>query len=117
MAVPKNLFNIFFPLVLRLNLLLKHHLAILVLIDGVDYWVKKPNFRKGSYPGHVRETTDKEFVGDGWSVLEGENGNFYFEFVSGAMQGKNKKREISKRDYELARAGKINFDELCRKYE
>lgn len=77
----------------------------------MKYYTAKP----GKYPDKENQNTDDEFFGTGWSVKR-ENDHFFFCYVSGSLQGEFKKVEIAKEDFEMAKAGKITFDQLCIKY-
>jgi len=68
-----------------------------------------------SYPKNTPPSSENEFFGSGWSVKR-ENGKFYFSYLSGQLQGKISKVEISESDFEEAKKGRIEFDEMCRKY-
>lgn len=70
--------------------------------------------KPGSYPEKPKNS-ENEFFGNGWSVKR-ENEKFYFNFISGSLQGEFKSIEIAEEDYNSARAGEISFDEICAKY-
>jgi len=68
----------------------------------------------GKYPEKPKNT-ENEYFGIGWSVKK-ETEKYYFQFISGTIQGDQKSVEITEDDYLMARAEKISFDELCVKY-
>ncbi len=63
----------------------------------------------------IKSSTKEEFIGNGWSVKK-ENEKYYFEYISGQLQGKENKIEISKIDFQKAKKGHVTFDEMCRIY-
>jgi hypothetical protein len=68
-----------------------------------------------TFPEDTPSSSDDEFFGSGWSVKR-EGGRFYFSYLSGQLQGKSCKIEISESDFEGAKQGGLQFDEMCRKY-
>lgn len=69
---------------------------------------------EGKYPEKPKNTENKYF-GVGWSVMK-EADKYYFQFISGSIQGDQKSVEITEEDCLLGRTEKISFDELCVKY-
>ena len=71
--------------------------------------------KKGIYPNTKNEASRNDYYFDGWSVHLKED-NYFLRYISGALQGELKAHEINKEDFDLAKEGKINLDELCTKY-
>lgn len=77
----------------------------------MKYYTTKP----GEYPKRNKENTEDEFFSEGWSVKrEGEN--YSLTYISGSLQGNLKTIQISKEDFESAKIGELNLDQLCAKY-
>ena len=77
------------------------------------YYKIKP----GEYSNKKLINSNEEWYGKGWSVKESEDHKFYFEYISGALQGKLKIIEIKEEDFLLAKKEKLSFEEMCAKYK
>ncbi|MGL4599361.1 MAG: hypothetical protein ACRCYO_17695 [Bacteroidia bacterium] len=69
----------------------------------------------GHYSDGKSENSNDEFIGNGWSIRKLDNA-YYFEYLSGAMQGELKTIEITSDDNQKLRDGKIGLDDICIKY-
>lgn len=73
------------------------------------------NKRNRTYPKTQNQPSDTDYYFDGWNVHLKDN-KYFIRYISGALQGELKTHEINKEDFDLAKEGKINLDELCTKY-
>lgn len=78
----------------------------------MEYYTKK----QGKYPEKENRNTNDDYYGNGWSVKRDGN-NYVLSYVSGALQGEYKSISINREDFEAAKAGQIDLDQLCRKYK
>ena len=67
--------------------------------------------KPGKYSNKKNISTEDEFFGDSWSVLK-TGDKYYFEYISGELQGKLKKVEISKESFDEVRVGNFSFEEV-----
>ncbi len=71
--------------------------------------------KPGQYPDVNLVNTENQFFGAGWDVKKEDN-KFYLSYVSGAIEGKAKRIEIMKEDYDSAKRGELDLDGFCAKY-
>ncbi|MEO6904690.1 MAG: hypothetical protein ABI315_16300 [Bacteroidia bacterium] len=76
----------------------------------MKYYTTKP----GQYPDE-NKNNQNEFFGNGWSIKK-ENDKFILNYISGSLQGDLKTIEISEDDFNAAKKGETNLDNLCIKY-
>lgn len=67
------------------------------------------------YPKVINNNSDDIFIGNGWDVTK-KNGKYFFYFISGQLEGREKSVEINKDDFNAIKNGEITFDDMCRKY-
>lgn len=73
------------------------------------------NEKPFSYPENEPRSTENEFFGFGWSVKK-INDKCFLNYISGELAGRHKEVEISAEDFEQAKLGKLDLDQLCIKY-
>ncbi|WFQ79601.1 hypothetical protein PXH59_18975 [Xenorhabdus sp. SF857] len=78
-----------------------------------EYYTMKPF----SYP-EPTPLKDNEFSTDPswWRVVKEENEKYVFFCLSGALEGKECKAEITKDEYENLLNGNITANDICHKY-
>jgi hypothetical protein len=71
--------------------------------------------KPGQYPKVQLINTDTQFFGNGWDVQKLEE-KFFLSYISGAIEGKAMRIEITEEDYIAARRGDLDLDDFCVKY-